>query len=118
MTVKDLQLYKENNKWYLAAVFNYEDKKGYYEISVPKIELPIYNCQISNESSYDVLYGYQNTAKVDFGFCVLNAIPVDADKHETLFTMKCIEEKIHPVTLTEIEKELGYRIKLKEEIKQ
>lgn len=114
MTIKDLQLYKENNKYYFSAVFNYEDKKGYYEISVPKIALPISYCQISTASSYDIWDGYQKTAAVDFGFCTLNAFPVDVDNHETLFTMKCIEEKVHPMTLAEIEKELGYKIELKE----
>ena len=115
MTIKDLQLYKENNKYYFSAVFNYEDKKGYYEISVPKIELPISCCQVSTENSYDTWYGYQKTAKVDFGFCVLDASPVDVNNNETLFTMKLIEEKVHPMTLAEIEKELGYKIELKKE---
>lgn len=114
MTVKDLQLYKENNQYYLSTVLNYEDKSGYYEISVPKIELPISNCQVSIESAYDIWCGYQKTAKVDFGFCILDALPVVTDNQETLFTMKCIEEKVHPMTLDEIEKELGYKIELKE----
>ena len=93
MTIKDLQLYKENDQYYFSAVFNYEDKKGYYEISVPKIALPISYCQISTASSYDIWDGYQKTAAVDFGFCTLDALPVGVDNHEILFTMKCIEEK-------------------------
>ena len=115
MTIKDLQLYKEDNQYYFSAVFNYEDKKGYYEISVPKIKLPISYCQVSTESSYDIWYGHQKIAKVDFGFCTLDAFPVAIGNQETLFTMKCIEEKVHKMTLAEIEKELGYKIELKKE---
>jgi hypothetical protein len=112
MTIKDLQLYKEDGQYYLSAVFNYEDKKGYYEMSVPKINLPISYCQISHEHSYDILFGDVHDVKVDFGFCTLNAHPFD-DKG-TFFTVTCLEEKVQEMTLDEIEKELGYKIKLKE----
>ena len=40
-TIKDLQLYKENNKYYLSALVEHEDKRGVYEVSIPKIEFPI-----------------------------------------------------------------------------
>ena len=49
MTIKDLQLYKENNKYYLKAILLYEDKK---RISYN------YNSQdkISNHQSYKCKY--------------------------------------------------------------
>lgn len=112
MTIKDLQLYKENDQYYFSAVFNYEDKKGYYEMSVPKIKLPISYCQITHDHSYDILYGDVHDVKVDLGFCTLNAYPFN-DKG-TFFTVTCLEEKVHKMTLAEIEKELGYKIELKE----
>ena len=113
MTIKDLQLYKENNQYYLSAVFNFEDKKGYYELSVPKIALPISNCQVNHTSYSDTWEGRANTTTVDFGFCELSALPCDA--YGTTFILHTLEEKVRPMTLAEIEKELGYKIALKEE---
>ena len=112
MTVKDLQLYKENNKYYLSALLDREDKKGYYEVSVPKIKLPISPyCDIYTET--DTHFGIPHcTVTIDFGFGGLYVEPFD-DKNN-YYTVKCIDEKVHKMTLAEIEKELGYKIELKE----
>lgn len=114
MTVKDLQLYKEDNKYYLEAILLHEDKKGYYEITIPKIKFPIINhVSIDTETTHDIWYGTQKTAHINFGFGGLEIIP---DKSADIFyTATCLEEKVHEMTLDEIEKELGYKVKLKEE---
>jgi hypothetical protein len=109
-TLKDLQLYKEKNKYYFSALLDFEDKKGFYEISIPRIRLPIsLDCAIDYTSS---IYG-ENLVEVDLGFGKLYAEPF-GDKN-SLFTVTCLEEKVHEMTLAEIEKELGYRIKIKKE---
>lgn len=113
MTIKDLQLYKEDNKYYLSAVLLHEDKKGFYEITIPKIKFPITNpTSINTESTYDIWYGHQKTAHIDFGFGGLEIIPDEST--DIFYTSTYLEEKVHPMTLAEIEKELGYRIELKE----
>lgn len=67
MTVKDLQLYKENNKYYLQALLDEEDKRGYYQVSIPKIRLPIsFDCFVNNET--DIYFGVPHrTVSVDLG---------------------------------------------------
>lgn len=112
-TLKDLKLYKENDKYYLSALLIHEDKRGIYEVSIPKIELPI-----ASDCSIDYTYGacgyFPNTTlTVDFGFGKLYAVPVD-DDNKLYFTLTCIEEKVRKMTLAEIERELGYKIELKE----
>lgn len=113
LKLKDLQLYKEDNKYYLSAVFEQEDETGFYEISVPKILLPIApNCSVDVDTCttiFGVLYNY---VAVDFGVVRLYAEPFDNKKN--FYTKKLISEKAHEMTLEEIERELGYRIKLKE----
>jgi hypothetical protein len=110
MTVKELYLYKDNDKYYLSAVFGYEDKNGIYEMSVPRIEFPMsFDCTM-DLTIYDAYY--QNEATIDFGFGKFNVLPFDGkDKY---YKLTCLEEKVHEMTLDEIEKELGYKIKLKE----
>lgn len=113
MTVKDLQLYKENNKYYLSALLDHEDKRGIYEVSMPKIRLPIYSdCAINAESNN--YFGTPHyTVTVNFGFGELDVESLD--ENNNFYTLTCLEEKVYEMTLAEIEKELGYKIKLKEE---
>ena len=108
MTVDDLQLYKENNKYYISAHFFYEDKKGFYEVSIPKIRLPV-----SSDICIDIVSSDGiSDISIDFGFGKLKAEPYDDQNH--YYTLTCLEEKVHEMTLDEIERALGYKIKLKE----
>lgn len=113
LKLKDLQLYKENDKYYLAAVFDQEDEKGVYELSVPKILFPIApSCSMDVDVGTTIFGVLYNTVAVDFGVVRLRAQPFDSAR--TCYTEKLISEKAHEMTLEEIEKELGYKIKLKE----
>jgi hypothetical protein len=114
MTIKDLQLYQENNKYYLSALLDHENERGYYEVSIPRIRLPMAsNCYINRET--DTYFGvHHHTATINLGFGDLYVEPFDDEKN--YYTEKCLEEKVHKMTLAEIEKELGYKIELKEEI--
>lgn len=115
MILKDLQLYKENNKYYLSAIFDYENKKGFYELSVPKIEFPVsQHCEVNLTSGYDELHVPYRIVDVDLGFGkILYAKSFNDEKD--FFTLTCLEEKVHKMTLGEIEKELGYKIELQKE---
>lgn len=117
MKLQDLQLYQENNKYYLSANFLYENKIGFYDLSIPKIELPISPscCEVNLNSGYDDCNVPYKIVDVDFGFGLLYAKQFN-DKGD-FFTLTCLEEKVHEMTLDEIEKALGYKIKLKEKTK-
>lgn len=111
-TIKDLKLYKEDNKYYLSALIDCEDNRGVYEMSIPKIEFPIAkNCSVDIMSGeYDKPY---TTVSIDFGLGKLYVEPFDDSGN--YYTLTCIEEKVHKMTLADIEKELGYKIELKED---
>lgn len=115
MHLTDLQLYKEDDKYYLCAKFLHEDKGGVHEVSIPKIEFPVSpNCDVSFNSGWNDVNTPFRFIAVDFGFVntLFYAKPFNDEGH--LFTMTCLEEKVHEMTLAEIEKALGYKIKLKE----
>lgn len=109
-TINDLNLYKEDGQYYLAALIDQDNKDGYFQIYIPKIRLPI----SSQCSIYSTSYGACcRTVGVDLGFGELYAEPID-DEGKCYCTITCLKEKVHEMTLAEIERELGYKIKLKE----
>lgn len=113
LKLKNLQLYKENDKYYLSAIFDQEDEAGFYEIFVPKILFPIApNCSMDIDIGTAIFGMLYNTVAVDFGIVRLYAEPFDNEKN--FYTKKLISEKAHAMTLEEIERELGYKIKIKE----
>lgn len=113
LKLKDLQLYKEDDKYYLSAIFDQEDETGLYELSVPKILFPIApNCSMDIDVGTTIFGASYDYVAVDFGVVRLYAEPIDNEGN--LYTKKLISEKAHEMTLEEIEKELGYKIKLKE----
>ena len=68
MILHDLNLYKENDKYYLSAKLAHEDKAGFYEVFIPKIHLPgSSNIAVNSTSSW-----YDNAASIDFGFATLD----------------------------------------------
>ena len=111
-TIKDLQLYKENNRYYLSALVDHEDDRGVYEISIPKIELPVERNCIIDQTVTDRNYKPHTVVSINFGFGKLYADPFD--NNENYYTVTCVEENVHTITLADIEKELGYKIELKE----
>ena len=114
MKLTDLKLYQENNNYYLSAKFLHEDKKGYYEVSIPKIDLHVSpNCEVNISGGHDCFGAPYKIVDVDFGFGLLYAKPFN--EKGNFFTTTCLEEKVHKMTLTEIEKELGYKIELQKE---
>ena len=110
--IKDIQLYKENNKYYLSVLVEYEDERGIYEISIPKIEFPVGQNCIIEKTTENRNYKPCTTVSLDFGLGELYAEPFDDSGH--YYTINCVEEKVHKMTLADIEKELGYKIELKE----
>jgi hypothetical protein len=113
MKLTDLHLNKKDGSYYyLSATLLHEDEKGYYEINVPKIPLHIskeINLTHSIETNTYVPYEY---ATIDLGFGELD---IFKDDDGNFFTATCIEEKTHEMTIDEIEKKLGYKIKIVKE---
>ena len=63
-----------------------------------------------NKAVERVRMAYDFSQKLGLG--KLYAEPFDND--ENYYTVTCVEEKVHKMTLADIEKELGYKIELKE----
>ena len=109
--LKDLQLHKEklsefSETYYLSAVYHYEDNAGFYEVTIPRIVLPICKPSIKQNMYY---YDTMPECHIDIGLGDLRMVP---DKEGNCYYQKLIREKVHDMTLEEIEKKLGYKVRV------
>ena len=108
--------------WFLKLVYTYDDDKGKHEVIFPKVDLPFNQhsipCYISDQERgefIDMANAYQY--EIYYAMChVRKGIVVNplANEESDLCTMAdiLVEPKIHEMTLEEIEKKLGYKVKI------
>lgn len=122
MQLKSLKLYEENGRYYLDAIYIRESPSEICEINVPKIKLP-FTCwdysKIVNDqttSLYSIGEHY-----IETGNCIFPIEKAHKSKHinknelpvEGVYcTIKVIEEKTKEMTIDEIERKLGHKIKI------
>ena len=113
--LKDLQLHKKEDEkcveYYLSAVYHDENDAGIWEIIIPHIVLPLYSDHIS--VSHNPCLWKENTVDLGFG-----DLPMLLDENGHMYYQKLIKEKIHDLTLSEIEKKLGYKVRIVSEKKE
>jgi hypothetical protein len=118
--LKDIQLFEENGQYYLKLKYIIEDEYSVKEIEIPKVKLPF------TKDTYPyinkTICPRKNVWELPTNECVLevNGIMFPMALAETsescgcaaFFTEKVIKEKHKEMTLAEIEKKLGYKIKI------
>lgn len=116
MNTKDVQLTdiafnKDEFGYYLSTKFKVEDEHSIREVNVPKIRLLINPNQLYLRTEADLYScGYRAWANLGFGELPMEFETVDGNK--VLYTETILEEKYAEMTLDEIEKKLGHKIKI------
>ena len=115
-------VYIENGRIFLCLSYLYDDEKGTHEFLMPKIDLGLSPISFSLiKDPYGKLltpYGEPCTAAYllkDDGckFLLLpKYVPVDGANRAVSYIDKIIKPAVHEMTLEEIEKELGYSVKI------
>lgn len=108
--LKNAELYKEGNRYYLHVTYQFENDKEIYELDIPKIVLPFAEDCVMMECSVD--HPYTPTVELGFGELVMDAVPDEENPFGKYFTRKIIETKERTMTVAEIEKALGYKVKI------
>ena len=107
----DLQLFKEDGKYYFHVKYEFEDEEGVKELEIPKLRIPICNKGIVRISN-DLIDRKTVRAQIGFG-CENVMVPGTVDDIEGVaWVEKILKEKTHEMTVSEIEKKLGYKIKI------
>jgi hypothetical protein len=108
--LKSLELKKDFNGYYLAAKFQVEDAHSVRELDIPHIQLCIDCSSVYidvRDSDWD---GERASVNLGFGKLPLNYGMSCGCR--ALFTEKILEEKYTEMTMDEIEKKLGYKVKI------
>lgn len=120
-TIKEVKIYEEKGFQFLSIRYLIEDDTSVKEFHLPKVRLPIeyadlnheYN-QLGSNTRYDtvnlVLPGKE--LEVQTGDATFHVDGRIEKYKEVKYACKVIEEKTKDMTIEEIEKKLGHKIKI------
>lgn len=106
--IKDVKIDHINDNYYLNLTYLCEDERGVYERNYPRIHIPIPKKGLP---VIDQTFGcgYVSTSTIMLGS---EEFDLHADEKGNIVTETIIKPKIHELSISEIEKKLGYKIKI------
>lgn len=105
LKAKDISIYVEDGQPYIHWVGEFSNGNDVYEVDIPKMDVNIDAIVEDKPIEFDTL-GHVICPKVSFRRCFYT------DQYGVGFTVAC---KKREMTKEQIEKELGYKIKIKDE---
>lgn len=110
-------VYIENGRIFLCLSYLYDDEKGTHEFLMPKIDLGLSSTRFFLHRNEEFNRGfYVGDYLLNDNLCKFlllpKYIPVDGVNRAVSYIDKIIKPAVHEMTLEEIEKELGYSVKI------
>ena len=130
LTIKDARLFSELNdgvqEFFIDVTYNYETLEYEKELHIPKIKLPLNSSSLAliHDDGLDHMYrGVPFYKPIDRYYIKAGTecqMPVSIEYDEKYgqdiaYTEKLIREKTRDMTISEIEKKLGYKIRIVKE---
>lgn len=112
--LKDIQFYEEDGLYYLRLKYILEDDKFIKELEIPKVRVPFNPFSFPEFSSrvYDDFHHIE-LVNLHTSSGSLSLYPGETSKaNHVYYTFKILKEKTTEMTVEEIEKKLGYKIKI------
>ena len=108
--------FKEDKTWYLALAYEYEDEKGKHIVEIPKVALPLIQERLPSIKSEPFYVGTHVYIDCKDSMTLYEAVSTLASKQGSK-VLGCYfdiitEPSSREMTLDEIEKELGYKVKI------
>lgn len=110
MYLKQSTTYVEDGKIYLKLSYTYEGNDGTHEVIFPKIDLGFYTEQIPSIENHLPLYARIDNCYGD-SFTLRDA-ETPGYRTQVCYFDKLIKPAVKEMTLEEIEKKLGYSVKI------
>ena len=117
--LKKADIFREGDMWFMHLEYEYEDNRGKHLVTLPKVDFP---CSLWYAPNVDFC-----NCMAKFGIYELPSIMISEslNLHEggvtdpltnktisAFYTDIIVEPKIHDLTLNEIEKKLGYKVRI------
>ena len=115
ITTEDVKLIKEDGKYYLDCTFIAKNDRWIKRAHMPRVYLPI---KWDGDISPSVFHPVDLSGEVNIGYGPTLAYPVHTNNENGstdymyAYTEEVLEEKVQEMTLAEVEKKLGYKIKI------
>lgn len=117
--LSDIIPFKQEGRWYLRLIYKYEDEKGKHTVIIPKASVPFTQCQLPRINSWDphwdapasCLYINCDDA-MDLYEAVCGLAIERGVKDPSCYFDIITEYATREMTLDEVEKELGYKVKI------
>ena len=116
------EVYFEKGIPYIKLEYEYENDDGTHRILFPKVEFPFSCLMVPTIGTIDDQSYVSSRSAMDFRPCTLNIFKGNAKivkddgaavkKDNVVFLDVITKKKIHEMTLEEIEKKLGYSVKI------
>lgn len=107
ISIKDAKLRHDMYGYSLDMTYIMETPESFEEVHIPRIMLPISGEDVTIAVDHQYYGSTLCTADIGFGPC---RVLEDSDGH--YYTIKTIKEKTKEMTLAEIEKKLGHKVKI------
>ena len=117
--LKKANIFREGDEWFMRLEYEYEDSRGKHLVILPKVDFP---CSLKYTGNVNFC-----NCMATLGLNELASIKISEslDLHEgnitdpltnkaikAFYTDIIVEPKIHDLTLEEIEKKLGYKVRI------
>lgn len=116
--LSDIIPFKEDGDWYLKLIYKYEDEKGKHTVAIPKAAIPFgqryipcinvpQSYSLSSENPY-----IECSDSMPLHNSVFELATERGAKNKGFYFDVITEYAVKEMTLDEIEKELGYKVKI------
>lgn len=117
--LKKADIFREGEEWFMHLEYEYEDNLGKHLVTLPKVDFP-YSLKYKPNVDFCncmVTFGFEASASIDISESlnlhegnVTN--PLTNETINAFYTNIIVEPKIHDLTIDEIEKKLGYKVRI------
>ena len=106
---ENIELYQEDGRYYFKVDFDYEDDYAYYKGKIERIPFDFRLYSIKMQSA-DYLFNTKTKMMANLG--LHEDMEIYPNKNGDYFTLTVVKEKTYEMTMEEIEKKLGYKVKI------
>ena len=120
ITIKNAKLYEKRGKFYIDVTYFRETDAEVQEIHIPKLYIPLVNSSGGLYIYTDWMDDYIGASTRKTVYCLNHFYPecgehglrICENDDGAPYTIRVIEKKTQEMTIEEIEKKLGYKIKV------